>query len=169
MPPRARRRPGVSPVVAWLAVIAWMTVIFILSSQPDLGEGLGRWRFGLAKVGHVVVFTILGVLVAHAMDRVRLSRRTWWTLVFVAIYAIVDELHQSFVPGRTPMLMDVMIDSTSGLVGALVWSRFGRRILAARLRDWRAERRPPAVEWADDRVVTQMSAPRDVEHREVPR
>lgn len=117
-----------------------MTVIFILSSQPDLGEGLGRWRFGLAKVGHVVVFSILGVLTAHAMDRSRLSRRTWWAVVFVALYAIVDELHQSFVPGRTPMLMDVVIDSVSGLAGAVAWSRVGRSWLARRIHNDRLER-----------------------------
>ncbi|MEO8509650.1 MAG: VanZ family protein [Chloroflexota bacterium] len=140
MPQLARRRPGVSPIVAWTAVVAWMTVIFILSSQPDLGEGLGRWRFGLAKVGHVVVFSILGVLTAHAMDRSRLSRRTWWAVVFVALYAIVDELHQSFVPGRTPMLMDVVIDSVSGLAGAIAWSRLGRSWFARRIRNVRLER-----------------------------
>lgn len=144
MPHRARRRPGVSAPVAWLAVVLWMAVIFFLSSQPELGDNFGRFRFGLAKVGHVVVFSILGALVAQAMDTARIRRRVWWTVVFVALYAIVDEVHQSFVPGRGPMLTDVAIDTISGLAGAVAWSRLGRSFLAQRTREaWHAGRRPP--------------------------
>lgn len=143
MPHRARRRPGVSAPVAWLAVVLWMAVIFVLSSQPDLGDNFGRFRFGLAKLGHVVVFSILGVLVAQAMDTARVRRRVWWTVVFVALYAIFDEIHQSFVPGRGPMLTDVAIDTISGLAGAFAWSRLGRAFLAERTWRARREERPP--------------------------
>lgn len=118
-----------------------MAVIFILSSQPELGDNFGRFRFGLAKLGHVVVFSILGALVAQAMDTARVRRRVWWTVVFVTLYAIVDEVHQSFVPGRGPMLTDVAIDAVSGLAGAVAWSRIGRAFLADRAR--RARREAP--------------------------
>ena len=35
-------------------------------------------------------------------------------IVLVAGYASLDEFHQSFVPGRTPAVSDVLLDTTGG-------------------------------------------------------
>ena len=37
------------------------------------------------------------------------------TLVFCFLYAITDEIHQMFVPGRAAMIRDVIIDSCGAL------------------------------------------------------
>ncbi len=141
MPPNARRRLGVHPPLAWMVVVAWMGVIFVLSSQPGLDTGLGRIGFGISKVGHVVVFSTLGFLTAHAMDVSGVRYRVWWTVVLVALYAIFDELHQAFVPGRDPMLTDVGIDTVSGWIAAIGWGRVARPFLARRRWRPRRERR----------------------------
>lgn len=145
MPPTARRATGVRPLFAWIAVIVWMGVIFGFSSLPGLDTGLGHINFGIAKLGHVAVFSMLGLLSAIAMDVSGIVHRVWWSVVLVAMYAIFDELHQSFVPGRDPMLTDVAIDTISGWIAAMAWGRFARPFLAKRR--WRtrrpfAERRP---------------------------
>ncbi len=45
-----------------------------------------------------------------------------WIAVFAsALYAGLDEWHQSFVGGRTPKLMDVGIDSLGAFCGALLY------------------------------------------------
>ena len=38
-------------------------------------------------------------------------------LAFCSIYAVTDELHQYFVPGRSCQVKDVMIDSSGALTG----------------------------------------------------
>ena len=40
-----------------------------------------------------------------------------FTLLLCIGYAITDELHQAFVPGRTPKLLDVLIDSSGASLG----------------------------------------------------
>ena len=41
-------------------------------------------------------------------------------LIFVLIYAISDEVHQYFVPGRAMALRDVLIDFSGGFTACLV-------------------------------------------------
>ncbi len=101
----------------WIAALAWMAFIFLLSSQPDSEPGGRRLSFGIAKLAHLVVFSVLGVLVAGATRQGKMPRAAWWAWVLVVLYAIGDEIHQSFVPGRTPLVTDVAIDSFGGLVG----------------------------------------------------
>ena len=43
-------------------------------------------------------------------------------LTIGTIYAISDEIHQSFIPGRTPMVGDVMIDMCGVLAGIVIVS-----------------------------------------------
>ena len=42
------------------------------------------------------------------------------SFLFSVIYALSDEFHQTFVPGRDGNIVDVLIDSSGALVGILV-------------------------------------------------
>lgn len=42
------------------------------------------------------------------------------TLTTGIIYASSDEIHQSFVPGRSPMITDVVIDTMGVILGILL-------------------------------------------------
>ncbi len=99
-----------------------MAVIFLLSSQPDTDlAGAQRLNFGIYKLAHLVVFTVLGVFVAGAIGHLQLPRAAWWAWVLVVLYAIGDEIHQAFVPGRSPLVTDVGIDSIGGLLGIVAY------------------------------------------------
>lgn len=103
--------------IPWITVIAWMAIIFAFSSQPDSDlRNSGRFNIGVYKLAHLVVFGVLGVLVARATQR-RSARAGWWAWVIVGLYAIVDEIHQAVVPGRSPLVTDVAIDALGGLLG----------------------------------------------------
>jgi VanZ family protein len=51
---------------------------------------------------------------------------TWkyaiFSLCLATLFAMTDEYHQSFVPGRNPRWADVGIDTIGGTVGMLLWS-----------------------------------------------
>jgi VanZ family protein len=71
-------------------------------------------------VAHVAEYTILGALLARALDRPLAAFLT------AVAYAATDELHQHFVSGRTGAVVDVGIDAVGGALGvaaSLLWSR----------------------------------------------
>ena len=51
--------------------------------------------------------------------KLKQSKRIWISLIVGVLYASSDEIHQAFVPGRGPMLTDVLID-TSGVVTGII-------------------------------------------------
>ena len=140
MPTRPRRFRNADILLAWSVAILWMAIIFVLSSQPGTESGSGRLRFGTDKVAHVVVFGILGLLVANALTTGGLrTRRFWWTFVLCSLYAVTDEIHQAFIPGRGPAVLDIFIDMVGTTAGyacflLLSGSRFARRAVARRPR-----------------------------------
>jgi VanZ family protein len=102
----------------WLPVLVWAAVIFILSSIPSLGTGLGVWDTVLRKAGHMTEFAILGALLFRA-----LGRELPAFAVGVA-YAVTDELHQHFVEGRHASPFDVTLDAIGVAIGILLFRRF---------------------------------------------
>ena len=54
-------------------------------------------------------------VVRHYTSRAR--RAVILSSLFVMLYAVSDEIHQIFVPGRGPLVTDVLIDTVAGLIG----------------------------------------------------
>jgi VanZ family protein len=102
----------------WAPVVLWAGVIFALSGVPDLGTGLGTWDLVLRKLAHACEFAVLGSLLLRALRDERAA------LAAGIAYAISDELHQHFVPGRIGSPVDVLIDSVGVAVGVLLWRRY---------------------------------------------
>jgi VanZ family protein len=110
--------PSTRALSVWLPVVVWAAVIFILSSIPSLGTGLGVWDTVLRKAGHMTEFAILGALLFRA-----LGRELPAFAVGVA-YAVTDELHQHFVEGRHASPFDVTLDAIGVAIGILLFRRF---------------------------------------------
>jgi VanZ family protein len=108
----------------WLPVLVWAGVIFAFSSVPDLGTGLGGWDLVLRKIAHAAEFAVLGALLARATGRAGTA------FAIGALYAVSDEVHQSFVPGRLGSPLDVAIDAVGVAAGVLLWQSVRARRLA---------------------------------------
>ena len=119
----------------WGPVVAWAGLIFALSSIPDLGTGLGGWDLVLRKIAHALEFAVLGFLLLRAIGHEALA------LAAGIAYAVTDEVHQSFVPGRHGSVWDVLLDSVGVALGVLFLRR-ARTYNSAREREGR--RRPAA-------------------------
>ena len=98
----------------WALVVAWAALIFTLSSIPDLGTGLGGWDLVLRKLAHGAEFAVLGFLLVRALGG------EWAPFAVGVGYAISDELHQHFVPGRLGSPVDVAIDAAGVAVGVFL-------------------------------------------------
>jgi VanZ family protein len=97
-----------------------MAVIFLLSSQEAFPAPRGVSAELLAILAHFLIFGFLSVLVLLAVNGVGpiSSRAVVIAVALTTLYGISDEIHQSFVPGRNPSFLDVIVD----FVGAVTWT-----------------------------------------------
>ncbi|HVF76894.1 MAG TPA: VanZ family protein [Solirubrobacteraceae bacterium] len=103
--------------------LAVMMLIFALSATPDLSSGLGAWDTLLRKLAHITIFGALWLTLARATR----WRRPIVSTVIALLYAISDEVHQSFVEGRHGSPVDVAIDAAGIGLAVLAWIHVTRR------------------------------------------
>lgn len=135
----------------YILLILWMILIFSLSSQvqekshnlstgitevvaetiekivPNKEIDMKKIHHLIRKNAHFFAYFILCIL---AMKALRYSGIRGWknilgALAVCVLYAISDEIHQAFVPGRGPGVKDVLIDSAGAIAGIMVYSLGG--------------------------------------------
>jgi VanZ family protein len=77
----------------------------------------------IRKCGHLTEYWILSLLILRGIRGGRREMHLRWallTILVVAGYASLDEFHQSFVPGRTAAVGDVLIDTCGGAMGQII-------------------------------------------------
>lgn len=83
------------------------------------------------KSAHFTAYLILAFTVGGVIRNLKVEKPITFaiTMVIVVTYAISDEFHQLFVPGRSGEFRDILIDSSGGLIGALLALKFDDFIL----------------------------------------
>ncbi len=109
----------------WLPVLLWMAIIFALSSMPKTMVPNIRIPYA-DKAAHFFEFLILGALLIRAF--LHYFHNSLWramipAIVIAFLYAFSDEFHQSFVPGRTADIFDLMVDVTASVIGTAIYKR----------------------------------------------
>lgn len=146
----------VKRILAWSLAIFWMFLIFNMSSQvredsnnlsnaiavriaiivekvvPSIELDIDYVNHLFRKGAHFFSYLLLGILVVRVLSLSKIHGRRLYILTFAIciIYAITDELHQGFVPGRGPQVFDVLIDSTGSFTGVLIyrsWVEFKKK------------------------------------------
>ena len=115
----------------WGPAVACMVAIFIASSIPDLGPLPANTS---DKVAHFGVYGLLGLLLARAFaggswaGYTVLSGLQAWAAA--TVYGVTDELHQAFVPGRTPSVGDGIADTAGAVLGVIIALGVARTLTA---------------------------------------
>jgi VanZ family protein len=117
----------------WGPVVVLMGLIFYVSSLPDPG----RLPTGVSdKSAHFWTYAVLGALWLRALAGGRAAGVTAMRVIVAttaaALYGVSDEIHQMFVPGRSPELLDVAADTAGGFVGAALAAAIARWLTRAR-------------------------------------
>ena len=114
-----------------LPAVVWAGIIFYVSSLPS--SVLPKIKVAAVdKVVHVGIFFVFGLLLYRGLHPMQRStgfewRRALIALMAVALYGIVDELHQGFVPGRTVDVWDVCADAVGGILAIVFLKYVARR------------------------------------------
>jgi VanZ family protein len=108
-----------------LAPLALMALIFWLSSMSSDEEAKPLWEVMLRKLGHFGGYTALALLWFWALRRSAQSAIPIAVAISL-VYAVSDEYHQTFVPGRTGTPIDVAIDAAGIAFAMLLIPRMQR-------------------------------------------
>ena len=108
----------------WLPVLFWAGFIFTISSFP--GEKIPPLFFGQNILFHFFEYTLLALLLNRAFKNsgflsLYKSKRLFWVILISLIYAMSDEFHQQFVPGRLCSIGDFVVDGFGVVLGSLIY------------------------------------------------
>lgn len=81
-----------------------------------------KYQFIIRKTAHFSAYTILALLTGAAVSQntKKYHYRLGIAFAFGVLYAVSDEIHQKFVPGRSGEIRDVLIDSAGVALGCLL-------------------------------------------------
>ncbi|WP_226682004.1 VanZ family protein [Sutcliffiella horikoshii] len=141
-------------VVSWGLVVGWMALIFFLSSQqgdqsadlsggiteivnkiveqmaPEAEFNMDEISFFVRKNAHFFAYMLLAILTLKAVRRS--GGHGWWSMgvafAISVLYAISDEVHQLYVPGRSGQVSDVLLDSMGALAGIAIYALLSRSV-----------------------------------------
>lgn len=103
----------------WWPALVMMVLIFFFSSIPSKKmPNFKEFDFSIKKAGHAFGYLLLGRAYFYGLGS-QYKKTAFLAWGMAILYAITDEFHQSFVPGRSPRLTDVGIDSLGTLLGLL--------------------------------------------------
>jgi VanZ family protein len=98
--------------------------IFFLSHQPS-SELYSFDVPGIDKVAHLTIFGILAATVLYAIPgKIKGGYRVpvvCFTVAMCFFYGVIDEYHQSFIPGRYPSGYDLLADVIGAILVASLW------------------------------------------------
>jgi VanZ family protein len=108
----------------WLPVIAYMAMLFYLSSLSTLPAPPGKISY---EGVHVLAYAGLAVVTARALARGRwrhvTARIVAGAVAISTAYGLSDEYHQSFVAGRDASAIDLLADAIGSILGTgLLWA-----------------------------------------------
>lgn len=107
-------------LLKWVPAVVICSISVYLSSQPTIEKMPSFWNAD--KLVHVVCFGGLSFWVAFACNlKANSLKEIILPLSIVSIYGIIDEIHQSFTPGRSCSVFDWIADTVGAFLGALIF------------------------------------------------
>ncbi|WP_302961333.1 VanZ family protein [uncultured Adlercreutzia sp.] len=130
-------------ILSWTLVVLWAAVIFFMSAHTGSdfdGEGplaaVKRWLVGLVApvfgpetdvvnaAAHFTEYLVFGALLFAALrytwPSASLGHLALAAVALASLYAVTDEFHQSFVPGRLCDPADWLTDTLGAALGAVL-------------------------------------------------
>lgn len=141
-------------IILIVLTIIWMIVIFTFSSKSptesnSTSKGLiksfvhivervtnkdlneikiaNKMNFIIRKCAHFSLYAILGIFVYRLFLIIKIKDIKLFSIIFCLIYALSDELHQLYIPGRSGMIRDVLIDTLGSITAILILNKIYKK------------------------------------------
>ena len=128
-------------IKSWAPAIIMMAAIFTFSSIPSEDmPSFGGFDFSIKKFGHAFGYALLalayqrglkhtvqvqGSSISSILHKYR-SLVAWFLAI---LFAVTDEFHQSFVPGRNPSIWDILLfDNGGAILGLLINNLLAKKV-----------------------------------------
>ncbi|MBQ0050629.1 MAG: VanZ family protein [Treponema sp.] len=111
----------------WIPSIFIVCCSFYLSSQEHIEHMPSFWNAD--KVVHFFCFSGFCFWTAFACNT-KDWKKIWIPILLVSLWGVSDEIHQSFVPGRSASVFDWMADTLGATLGAVVYVAVGTKIFS---------------------------------------
>ncbi len=141
-------------IILSILIIVWMATIFMFSNQwsqkssnvsgktirfildklsitenmdkVQIDKLVEKLQTPIRKLAHFSIYALGGIISFIFINEYNLKhgKKLLFALAICVIYAIVDEIHQYFIPGRSCEIRDVLIDSTGAILGIFISNLF---------------------------------------------
>jgi len=113
---------GLSTMVTEIIVKA---VLWVVPMDTDVRASdaiVAQFHNIIRKFAHGGLYFVLGVLVINSYMKTGTKgfKAYIYALIFCVVYAVTDEVHQTFVVGRSGQISDIIIDTFGAIVGISV-------------------------------------------------
>lgn len=105
--------------------------------EEEREEKLNTINHVVRKLAHFTEYAVLAISVAFFLWtwKFKSLRLILLSILITSMYAVTDEIHQLFIPGRSGEVKDVLIDSLGGIAGTLLFYLFIRFVTAIHLKN----------------------------------
>lgn len=134
-----------------IIILCWMGIVFTFSAQPgrtstDLSGTIAekvvnivhrndeltskertaltkKYNGVLRKLAHYTIYLLGGIVIISFINSLTNNKKRIVILTILSgfAYALSDEIHQSFTPGRDPRFTDVLIDTAGVITGVIIY------------------------------------------------
>ncbi len=117
----------------YLPLGTYWAVLLTLTSLPS-AKFIQRLKLS-DKLEHLLAYFGLGILLSltiHFQEKYpKLVEKFYaWSVFFISIYGMLDEVHQLFIPNRSAEVLDWLADFTGALLSAFVVKWFVKKSTA---------------------------------------
>lgn len=128
-------------IIPFIPAVFCMVIIFWFSAQnastsSDLSGGFIRnilgifwpgfdeitvedFQFFVRKSAHFIIYMTLGALTYFGFKNIQIKKsvRCLSSIIVCILYSVSDEVHQTFISGRSGQISDVVLDSIGSIAG----------------------------------------------------
>lgn len=131
-------------IIKIILVVIWMGIIFLFSNQDasessnlsdsfiykivsifrsedisdeDMELIISNNTFVVRKFAHAFIYFIFGILIYSLLKEFNINNIIIYSLIICYLYAVSDEFHQYFIPGRSMEFFDTIIDGCGSFIG----------------------------------------------------
>lgn len=82
-------------------------------------EIVNTLNYPIRKLAHFTIFLLLGISIFLFINTFNINKKILISILICVVCASLDEFHQVFSLGRSPLLLDILIDSLGSITGIL--------------------------------------------------